>query len=89
MNIQQILLQESFSNIVLKGVRLTHFDQNNAFFEAFNDTYVQTQVLTSFSPQLRELLNYVDGSDEEGEQVNEEEEEKKNEEENEKGNTEN
>jgi len=46
-------------------------------------------VLTSFSPQLQELLNYVNGSDEEGEQGNEEEEEKKNEEEKEKENPKN
>jgi len=32
MNIKQILQQDNFSNIVFKGIRLTHFDEKKMHF---------------------------------------------------------
>jgi len=63
MNIEEILQQENFSNVAFKGLQLTHFDGAHAYFDAFNDTYVKTEVPISFEEQLQELINYVDGSD--------------------------
>ena len=55
LNMDIVIKEQPFTKLTFKGVRLIHAEDDKAYFEAYNDSYVKIQPRDSFEPQLKKL----------------------------------